>query len=40
VYGVHHPLFTVNERALPVGAALHASYALRSLEELRPRDSR
>jgi IAA-amino acid hydrolase len=35
VYGVHHPLFTVNEKALPVGAALHASYALRSLEELR-----
>jgi amidohydrolase len=35
VYGVHHPLFTVNERALPVGAALHASYALRSLAELR-----
>jgi IAA-amino acid hydrolase len=35
VYGVHHPLFTVNERALPVGAALHASYALRSLDELR-----
>jgi hypothetical protein len=24
----------VNERALPVGAALHASYALRSLGEL------
>ena len=35
VYSVHHPLFTVNERALPVGAALHASYALRSLAELR-----
>ena len=34
VYGVHHPLFTANERALPVGAALHASYALRSLGEL------
>ncbi len=34
VYGVHHPLFTVNERALPVGAALHASYALRSIAEL------
>jgi IAA-amino acid hydrolase len=34
VYGVHHPLFTVNEGALPVGAALHASYALRSLAEL------
>jgi amidohydrolase len=35
VYGVHHPLFHANEKALPVGAALHASYALRSLEELR-----
>ncbi len=35
VYGVHHPLFTANEEALPVGAALHASYAMRSLEELR-----
>jgi IAA-amino acid hydrolase len=35
VYGVHHPLFSVNEKALPVGAALHASYALRSLDELR-----
>jgi IAA-amino acid hydrolase len=35
VYGVHHPLFSANEKALPVGAALHASYALRSLEELR-----
>lgn len=35
VFGVHHPLFTANEKALPVGAALHASYALRSLEELR-----
>ena len=34
VYGVHHPLFTANEKALPVGAALHASYALRSLGEL------
>jgi amidohydrolase len=34
VYGVHHPLFSVNERALPVGAALHASYALRSIAEL------
>jgi IAA-amino acid hydrolase len=37
VYSVHHPLFSVNERALPVGAALHASYALRSLAELSVR---
>ncbi len=35
VYGVHHPLFTANEKALPFGAALHASYALKSLAELR-----
>ncbi len=35
VYGVHHPLFTANERALPVGAALHAAYAFRALAELR-----
>jgi IAA-amino acid hydrolase len=35
VYGVHHPLFSANEKALPAGAALHASYALRSLDELR-----
>jgi metal-dependent amidase/aminoacylase/carboxypeptidase family protein len=35
VYGVHHPLFTVNEKALSVGSALHAAYALRSLDELR-----
>ncbi len=35
IYGVHHPLFSANEKALPVGAALHASYAMRSLDELR-----
>jgi metal-dependent amidase/aminoacylase/carboxypeptidase family protein len=34
-YSVHHPLFTANEKALPLGAALHAAYAMRSLDELR-----
>lgn len=34
VYPVHHPKFRVNEDALPVGAALHAAFALRSLAEL------
>jgi IAA-amino acid hydrolase len=35
VYFLHHPKFTVDENALPLGAALHVSYALRSLDELR-----
>lgn len=33
-YPVHHPKFTLNEDALPVGAALHTAFALRSLAEL------
>lgn len=33
-YPVHHPKFTLNEDALPVGSALHAAFALRSLAEL------
>jgi len=33
-FSVHHPRFKVDESALPVGAALHVAYALRSLEEL------
>lgn len=33
-YGVHHPCFKVDEDALPIGAALHVAFALRSLEEL------
>lgn len=33
-YPVHHPKFTLNEDALPVGAALHSAFALRSLAEL------
>lgn len=35
IYSVHHPKFKVDERALPIGAALHASFALRSLAELQ-----
>jgi len=30
----HHPAFKVDEDALPFGAALHVTFALRSLEEL------
>lgn len=33
-YPVHHPRFTMDEKALPLGAALHAGFALRSLAEL------
>jgi IAA-amino acid hydrolase len=33
-YGVHHPLFKVDEEALPIGSALHAAFALKSLSEL------
>lgn len=28
-FSVHHPRFVVDENALPIGAALHAGYALR-----------
>jgi metal-dependent amidase/aminoacylase/carboxypeptidase family protein len=35
VYGVHHPKFVVDEQALPIGAALHVGFALRTLAELR-----
>ncbi len=31
VYGLHHPKFVVDEDALPVGSALHAEFAMRSL---------
>jgi IAA-amino acid hydrolase len=34
VQGVHHPQFVVDEDALPIGTALHASFALRSLAAL------
>lgn len=33
-YGVHHPLFKVDEDALPIGSALHVAFALKSLSEL------
>ncbi|MDB4947829.1 MAG: yxeP 1 [Gemmatimonadetes bacterium] len=33
--GLHHPQFIADEAALPIGAALHAAFALRSLEALR-----
>jgi len=32
---VHHPKFKADEDALPIGAALHAAYALKTLETLR-----
>lgn len=32
---VHHPKFKADEDALPIGAALHVAFALRSLDELR-----
>jgi IAA-amino acid hydrolase len=35
IHFVHTPYFKVDEDALPIGAALHAAFALRSLEELR-----
>ena len=34
-YPIHHPGFKVDETALPLAAALHAGFALRSLAELR-----
>lgn len=34
VFSVHHPRFKMDERALPIGTALHVAFALRSLEEL------
>lgn len=34
---VHHPKFKVDENALPIGAALHVAFALRSLSELAAR---
>ena len=30
-HGVHHPMFVVDETALPIGAALHVAMALESL---------
>ena len=33
-YNVHHPRFKADEDALPIGVALHVSFALESLTEL------
>ena len=35
IYNVHHPLFKMDEEALHIGTALHTSFALQSLDELR-----
>ncbi len=35
VFSVHHPRFKADEEALPIGSALHAAFALRSLAALR-----
>ena len=35
VYSVHHPMFKADEKALHIGTALHTTFALNSLEELR-----
>jgi IAA-amino acid hydrolase len=40
VYSVHHPRFKVDEDALPIGVALHAAFALRSLHELAEHGAR
>ena len=34
IYSVHHPQFKVDEDALPLGTALHVSFALESLNSL------
>ena len=33
-FGLHHPKFKADEDALPIGAALHTAFALRTLAEL------
>ena len=35
IYGLHHPKFKVDEEALPLGAALHVAFAMKSLAALR-----
>ena len=35
IINVHHPRFIVDEDALPIGSALHAAFAIRSLVDLR-----
>ncbi len=34
-YSVHHPMFKVDEDALPVGSAMHAAFAFTSLKQLK-----
>ena len=34
IYDVHHPMFKVDEEALPLGSAIHVNCALRSLSHL------
>ena len=33
-YPVYHPMFLVDEAALPIGTALHVAFAFRALEKL------
>ncbi|MAW93061.1 MAG: peptidase M20 [Euryarchaeota archaeon] len=35
IYSVHHPMFKADEQALHIGTALHTTFALNSLEELK-----
>ena len=35
VYDVHHPMFKVDEEALPLGTAIHVNSALKALRSLR-----
>ena len=35
VYDVHHPMFKVDEEALPLGVAIHVNSALKALKSLR-----
>ena len=34
IYDVHHPMFKVDEEALPLGSAIHVNCALKSLSNL------
>ena len=35
IYRVHHPMFKADEQALHIGTALHTTFALNSLKELK-----
>ena len=35
IYSVHHPMFKADEQALHIGTALHTTFALNSLKELK-----